>query len=104
LPELDSSGTRQAELLLQYQNFPSAGSYDWSAFPGESISKRLGIIWTETVPPGSGSSGGVTSARIATGVDHAAQQRDSNFTLVAGVLFGIGGAALIAAVQEALHD
>jgi hypothetical protein len=104
-PEVDYSGTRQAELNLEYQNFPTAGSYDWSSSPGETISKLLGLTWTETVSPTSGSLiFGVTSARVATGVNHAAQQRDSNLTLAVGVLFGVAGGALVAAVQEALHD
>jgi len=47
---------------------------------------------------------GNTISRIAVGTNHAAQQRDSDFTLIAGILFGIGGSALIAAFQEALHD
>jgi len=69
------------------------------AGPGERISKSLGVSWLETVPAGDQPLGGVTSARVATGVNHGAQQRDSNLTLAAGVLFGLGGGALIAAVQ-----
>jgi hypothetical protein len=102
LPELDSSGTRQAVLYLSYRNFPSYGSYDWSSFPAEQ--GLFGVLWQEAVPPGSRLLIGVTSARVAAGVNHAAQQRDSNLTLAAGILFGIGGGALVAAVQEALHD
>jgi predicted cobalt transporter CbtA len=32
------------------------------------------------------------------------QELSGNLTLAAGILFGIGGSALVAAVQEALHD
>ncbi len=98
LPDLVFYGTSQAELELDYRNFPSADSYDWSSLPGEVIHKS-DVFWSESVLPG-----GVTSARVVTGVNQAAQQQDSNFTLAAGVLFGIGGSALVAAAQEALHD
>jgi hypothetical protein len=105
-PELDYSATRQAALHLTYQSFPSATSYDWSSLPSEPIDKTLGPTWSETLLPGNAQlilSGG-TSGRVATGVNPTAQQRDSNFTLAVGILIGIGGSALVAAVQEALHD
>jgi hypothetical protein len=103
-PEVDSSGTHPAALELQYTNFPSASRYDWSSSPGGDFSKTLGAIWSETVLPSNPLFGAVASPRVATGVNPAAQQHDSNLTLAVGVLFGIGGSALVAAVQEALRD
>ena len=100
LPQLDYSGTRQAELFLHYQ-FPSASSYDWSSFPADFTPEPSSVTWSETLPPSLFPS--VTSARVASGINHSAETHDSNFTLAAGVLFGLGGGAFVAAVQEALH-
>jgi hypothetical protein len=103
-PEVDSTETHPADLQLEYQNFPTASAYDWSTFPGGDFSKSLGATWSETVQPGNPVSGAVASARVATAVNPTAQQHDSNLILAVGVLFGIGGSALVAAAQEALHD
>jgi hypothetical protein len=107
-PQVIFTGTQQATMFLYYYGIPAANTYDWSANPPLHISKSL-TEWDETLapsPPGAQlpRSGEITNGRVATGIDHAAQQQDSNFTLAAGILFGIGGGALVAAVQEALHD
>jgi hypothetical protein len=87
----------QEWLFIEYRNIPSASSYDWSADPPQTLgTSRAG--WQEPIVVGT------TYSRIAIGTDHAAQQRDSDFTLIAGILFGIGGGALVAAIQEALSD
>jgi hypothetical protein len=101
-PAVDSTATHPEHLVLQY-NFPSAGSYDWSAFPGGDFSKPPAAFWAETVVPGYGPSGAQASARVASAVNPAVQQHDSNLTLAVGILFGIGGGALVAAVQETLR-
>jgi len=101
-PEVDSTATHPEHLVLHY-NFPSAGSYDWSAFPGGDFSKPPAAFWSETVVPGYGISGAQASARVATAVNPVVQQHDSNLTLAVGILFGIGGGALVAAVQETLR-
>jgi hypothetical protein len=46
---------------------------------------------------------GITSGRIATGVNHLAQAADDHRTFFAGALLGLAGGALLSAVQEALH-
>jgi hypothetical protein len=102
-PEVDWNGTRPTEIDLSYP-VPSAPSYDWSSYPATSLTNST-AVWTE--PPTSLDVlrlTATTPSKVVTGVNHAAQQRDSNLTLLAGILFGIGGGALVAAVQEALHD
>jgi len=46
---------------------------------------------------------GITPSRIVIGINYAAQTRHDNLVLATGILFGIGGGALVAAIQEALH-
>jgi len=84
-------------LWTRYENFPSVSSYDWSPDPPQFLG-NYDAVWGEPLEKVG------TSSRIVVGTNHGAQQRDSNFTLFAGILFGIGGGALIAAVQEWLHD
>jgi len=103
-PSVDYSGTHQAEAEFGFYYVPSVRSYDWSSLPPEEITKKL-VTWQESILPGNAFLlTGVTNARVATGVNHSAQDRDSFLTVVAGVLFGIGGAAIVAAVPEALRD
>jgi len=99
---VDSTGTHPEDVILDYANIPSASSYDWSSLPGGDFSKAPHAVWSETVVPG-GPLGGVAVARVATGVNSTAQANDSISTLAAGVLLGIAGGALVAALQEGLH-
>jgi hypothetical protein len=103
-PALFTPGTRPATLVLTYQ-IPSASSYDWSSYPPTGLDNSR-AVWAEPLTaqqmPVAGLGG--TLARVATGINHAAETHDSTLTLLAGVLFGLGGGALVAAVQEALHD
>jgi hypothetical protein len=99
-PEVTVSGLAsgpQAMSIQYYNGIPSAPSYDWSSYPPQHLDSS-GAQWVESIAKGT------TVSRSVVGTDHAAQQRDSNFTLVAGILFGIGGSALIAAFQEWIHD
>lgn len=105
-PEIVFYGTRPALLNLDYLE-PSVDSYDWSSSYPASWLTSSGGGWSEAVVPAVSaalSGPGVTNGRVAIGINHSAQQQDSNFTLAAGILFGIGGGALIGAVQEALRD
>jgi hypothetical protein len=97
-PGLYFTGTQPTNLVLTY-SIPSADSYDWSPYPPTSILFGSQAVWYEPVIHGF-----QTVARIASGVNHAAETTDGTLTLVAGVLFGLGGGALVAAAQEALHD
>jgi hypothetical protein len=103
-PQLTFAGTKPAIMRVTYQ-VPSASSYDWSSYPPYGLTGSR-AVWQEPVIPNQGQlfGGSLTVVRIATGINHAAEAHDSNLTLIAGVLFGLGGGALVAAVQEALHD
>jgi hypothetical protein len=76
-------------------DLPSAPRYDWSSFPPTQLFE--GIEWVETPV------GGDISSRTAVGVNHGEQSKDDRDTFIAGALIGLAGAALIAAIQEALH-
>jgi hypothetical protein len=101
-PSLLFTGVDPTEVGLFY-HIPSANSYDWSSTPATTLTSSR-ASWTEPVTPSTAYTLGVTQPRVASGTNRAAETHDSNFTLAAGVLFGLGGGALVAAVQEALHD
>jgi hypothetical protein len=96
LPGVSIGGGGSSNLLATYQ-MPHPGRYDWSSFPPDSIHPRQGISWYEP------SAGQTLPSRIAVGIDHAEQSADDRNTFIAGALIGLAGAALIAAIQEALH-
>jgi hypothetical protein len=106
-PQVSFAGTQQATMTLTFTNIPAANTYDWSSYPPSNVN-NFGTEWVEPVTPGNPANlllgTAVTNGRVVTGINHTAQAHDSTFTLVVGVLFGIAGGALVAAVQEALHD
>lgn len=77
-------------------DLPSAGAYDWSAFPPLDISTG-NIRWVELT------STGALAGHAVVGIDHAKQSRDDTDTFISGALIGLAGAALIAGLQEGLH-
>jgi hypothetical protein len=83
-------------LNVTYQNIPTAQRYDWSSFP-PSVETDSYSEWTEEV------AGEYQSPRIAVGIDHGAQEQQNNHIFLAGAAVGVGGGALIGALQEALH-
>ena len=83
------------ELVAAY-DVPLASSYDWSADPPVSATSS-GAIWEEPVHRGT------TAGREAAGIDQAAQARDLFMSFLAGALLALGGAAILAAVIEAVH-
>jgi hypothetical protein len=83
------------ELIAAY-DVGSASSYDWSAEPPVSATNS-GAIWEEPVTRG------VTAGRVAVGIDQAVQASDAFVSFLAGVLVALGGAAILAAVIEAVH-
>jgi hypothetical protein len=88
-------GLTTPTLLAEYE-IPSASSYDWSSFPTAMVSKSA-AVWQESIAKGD------TAGRVASGVNHARETRDANLTFLAGALLGLGGGAILSAVQEALH-
>ena len=61
------------------------------------------MIWGETINPANNYEAQAAQAAELTGTDHAAQIADDQLIFVSGALFGIVGAALLAAVQEFFH-
>jgi hypothetical protein len=95
IPAVTYDGSGMPLLEAQY-NLPAASSYDWSAFPTQFANGSY-ARWNEQL------SSGVTEGKTAAGTNHANEADDNNKTFIAGVLFGLAGAALLSAVQEALH-
>jgi hypothetical protein len=86
------------DLVTFYTDYslPSASSYDWSSYPTYTVS-RSAAVWDETLDPGN------TAGRTVVGINHVAQADDDTRTFIAGALLGLAGAAILAAVIEALH-
>jgi hypothetical protein len=105
IPEISYSGPGQPEFYIQY-GIPSADSYDWSAFPTAFITNSL-VIWKETLssvsPSGLVTATDGTPGRVAVGINHGGESSDDNKTFLAGILAGLAGAAILSAIQEALH-
>jgi hypothetical protein len=104
-PKVIFSGAHHVPMYLTYAGvIPVAKNYDWSSNPPWWTANNI-MEWKESVLPEAAGpfAGTLTPGRVVTGVNHNAQQHDSNFTLIAGVLLGVGGGALVAFFQEALH-
>jgi hypothetical protein len=105
IPEIDYQyrfGLTTPTLFAQYQ-IASAASYDWSAFPAASVTSTTAQWHEPIVESGTAGAYGVTAGRIASGVDHPREALDQDLTFLAGALLGLGGGAVLAAFQEALH-
>lgn len=82
---------------------PDAKAYDWSMPP---LKYNPGITWEETINPvsvGGQEAQGAAQAIELTGSNRAAQATDNKNILVSGVLFGVAGAAALAAVVSFLQ-
>jgi hypothetical protein len=96
IPKLHYSGPGSPTLITQYQ-IASANKYDWSTLPPAFVSSSE-AQWLEQMNGNS-----VLFDVDAVGTNHIAETRDNDLTFLAGVLLGVGGGALVAAGQEALH-
>jgi hypothetical protein len=95
IPEVIYTGPGNPTLLVDYQ-IPSAASYNWSSFqPYE--------IWNGTARWQVDLASGDTPARTAFGTNYSGQASDNLKTFLAGALIGLAGAAILSAIQEALH-
>lgn len=105
IPEIDYQyrfGLTTPTLFAQYQ-IASAASYDWSAFPAASVTSTT-AQWHEPIVESTAAGAyGITAGRIASGVDHPREALDQDLTFLAGALLGLGGGAVLSAIQEALH-
>jgi hypothetical protein len=95
IPAVNYQGPGTFVLETKY-DLPSASSYNWSSFPTQFATDTY-AQWNEPV------TGSVVSGRVAVGTNYAAQAKDDSETFFAGALIGLAGAALLFAVQEALH-
>ncbi|HEV2375605.1 MAG TPA: hypothetical protein VGS19_26010 [Streptosporangiaceae bacterium] len=93
-----SVGFEPPTLWARYQ-IPSAASYDWSSFR-PAMYDRSGPEWEEFLTRYSGD----TAARTALGIDHTRQASDADWTFVAGALLGLGGGAVLSALQELMQQ
>jgi hypothetical protein len=96
IPEVTYQGGGNPTILTIY-DFPSADKYDWSSFP-PVVTYPDEAQWQEVQAIE------VTPSRIAVGINHDGKSYDDFKLFIAGALVGIGGGALVAAFQEALHD
>ncbi len=95
IPTVLYHGTGKPALAATFY-IPSASSYDWSSFSPVGTNNSSAAWWVQPV-------GSDTPGRVAIGIDYARQASDSNQTFIAGALLGLAGAAILSAVQEALH-
>ena len=79
---------------------PHANTYDWSEPPANLYSNEA--TWLRTVTPATYALL-PTQAVELTGTNHAAQVNNERDTFISGALFGLVGAAALAAAQETLH-
>jgi hypothetical protein len=96
IPQVFYTGPGSPLLVTQYANAPLASSYDWSGFP-TVFANATEAFWDEPI------TGGAAPGKVAVGINQSNQTRDFNKTFFAGALLGLGGAAILSAVQEALH-
>ena len=96
IPEVTYKGRGNPTILTIY-DFPSAESYDWSSFPPVARYPDE-AQWQEVKATE------VTPSRLAVGTNNDGKSYDDFKLFIAGALVGIGGGALVAAFQEALHD
>jgi hypothetical protein len=96
IPEVDYNGPPAplAALLAGYK-IPSGRSYDWSSFQPQSFTKGF-VVWAENFSVGD------TQSRVAVGINHNAQTNDDFMIFLAGAVVALAGAAILAAIQEAL--
>lgn len=95
IPDVNYQGPGTPLFLIAY-NIPSAASYDWSSFAPAAVNNQV-ATWQEDLTSGE------TAGRAAFGINPAGQASHDNKTFIAGALVGLAGAAILSAIQEALH-
>lgn len=96
IPEVTLTGQARGALLLAAFHIPSASSYDWSSSPPENVESSE-VDWNEFLKTGD------TAGRTTVGINHARMANDATLNFLAGALIGLAAAAILSAVQEALH-
>jgi hypothetical protein len=105
-PSLPTSLNSNPFSLSIGYDIPEASAYDWS-MPPQSINSNE-ATWAETINLVSvggqaAQARGTAQAVDLTGSDEAVQAIHNQDTFVSGVLFGVAGAAALAALLEFLH-
>ncbi len=95
IPDITYQGPGKPSFMLVKYLIPSANSYDWSTVPIEEGNSYA--VWEEPLTRGE------MAAQASTGVNHVAQEANDTKTFIAGALIGLAGAALVAAIIEAVH-
>jgi hypothetical protein len=97
IPEIILKGPRaNGELFVTSSFIPSASSYDWS-------SSRPTTVESSSVTWAVGLKDDDTAGRTVVGINHAREANDVTLSFFAGALIGLAGAAILSAIQEALH-
>jgi hypothetical protein len=97
IPEIILKGPRaNGELFVTSSFIPSASSYDWS-------SSRPTTVESSSVTWAVGLKDDDTAGRTVVGINHAREANDVTSSFFAGALIGLAGAAILSAIQEALH-
>ncbi len=78
-----------------------ASSYDWSVGQPPDVITSSSVLWS--LPLTNGTYGSTILSSSAAGVNHSNQTRQTFFTFLAGVIFGVAGGALVGALTELLH-
>jgi hypothetical protein len=98
-PQLTSTATKTVILHLS-SPIRDGINYDWSPYPPSGFTGTGGVSWDTPIPPSAQYEGtSITPARVVSGVNSDAQGHNNDVTLLVGVLFGVGGSALVGAVQ-----
>jgi len=98
LPLVHVLGSGASGLNVTYEA-PGADSYDWS-IPPNPYGPINGVSYYE---PLAGNSYLAASNMEITGTNYRAQANDNRNTFISGILLGVAGGAVIAAVQDGLH-
>jgi len=95
----DMSKPTRAPVLFASYYLPSVQHYDWADSPPDNVVESKGRVqWEEALNPN-----GFTTGRSIVGTNHFAADHRENNALMAGVLFGLAGAAFVGAVVEIVH-
>jgi len=96
LPQVFLTNSSNQPTLVTTYAIPSGSSYDWTTLPPR-WSNGNKVQWGEQI-----GSGGLDGIAVL-GINQSNQAKDDTETFFAGALLGLAGAALLSAVQEALH-
>lgn len=96
IPDFDYQAPGSTVVTSTY-NIPRAASYDWSTFPSWSVTSNS-VTWSKGLAHNK-----LEQSQEVIGTNRSNQQRDDRDTFLSGAFVGVGGAALIGALQEGLH-